>query len=101
MPCEWYKTENGGVIHVNRGRSGGKQVCQFCRQHYRDGKLCDFPIGDGKTCDAAMCAGCSRTLGTQNIQVTHGLQRLGDTIDVCPNHREHATVQQGRIVVKE
>jgi len=97
MPCEWYK-KDGVVIHVNRGRSRGpKRNCKFCHQDYYGGKLCDFPVGDGRTCDAEMCNECARTLGKQNTEIGSGLKRLNDTIDVCPNHRGHAVVQGGEI----
>lgn len=86
MPCEWYE-KDGAIIHVNRGRGGRKQECKFCHQKYSEGKLCDFPIEHGKTCDAAMCKDCARTLGRQETDAGHGLKKLNDTIDVCPIHR--------------
>jgi hypothetical protein len=102
MPCEWYKSADGVVIHVNRGHSRSPQrICKFCRQKYRDGKLCDFPVEHGKTCDAEMCSDCARTLGPQETHIGHGIVRLGDTIDVCPIHRDQAVVQGGRILSKE
>jgi len=98
MPCEWYKTADGSVMHVNRGHSTGpKQHCKFCGQKYREGKLCDFPIGEGRTCDAAMCNACARTLGSQETEIGDGMKRLGDTIDVCPIHRAQATVRDGKL----
>ena len=101
MPCEWYKMADGTVVHVNRGRGGGKmQTCKFCRKQYREGKLCDFPVGNGRTCDAAMCEGCSRTIGRQHTDTGAGMQRLNDTIDVCPIHREQAVVVDGKIKEK-
>lgn len=97
MPCEWLK-KDGVVIHINRGRGRGpKQHCKFCDRDYYGGKLCDFPIGDGRTCDAAMCDACARTLGSQDTDIGNGLKRLGDTIDVCPLHRGKAVVQGGQI----
>jgi hypothetical protein len=53
------------VIHVNRGRStrGPKRHCKFCGEGYYGGKLCDYPVGNGRTCDAQMCDECARTLG--------------------------------------
>jgi hypothetical protein len=87
MPCEWYKTVDGTVIHINRSRRGRKQECKFCHQKYSEGKLCDFPVGNGKTCDAAMCNECTRTIGNQHTEIGGGMKRLNDTIDVCPIHR--------------
>jgi hypothetical protein len=91
MPCEWYKTADGVVVHVNRrGASPGRLMkCKFCNYNYREneGKLCDFPVGNGKTCDAAMCRSCAHPLGAQETDAGSGLKRLGDTIDVCPIHR--------------
>jgi hypothetical protein len=96
-PCEWLKTADGTVMHINRGRGGGKQFCKFCRRKYSEGKLCDFPVGNGRTCDAAMCNECARTLGSQETEIGHGMKRLGDTIDVCPVHRSRAVVVDGKI----
>lgn len=95
MPCEWYE-KDGVVIHVNRGRGRGpRRTCQFCHQSYYGGKLCDFPIGDGRTCDAEMCDKCARTVGGQNSDIGQGFKRLADTIDVCPNHGGYAIIRQG------
>ena len=89
MPCEWYEID-GAIILVNRGRGGKKQTCKFCGNKYSEGKLCDFPVEHGKTCDAAMCNECSRTLGYQHTDTGLGMKRLNDTIDVCPIHRGQA-----------
>jgi hypothetical protein len=98
MPCEWYKTADGQLMHIHRGHSTGpKRRCRFCQLPYREGRLCDFPIGKGKTCDAEMCSSCARTLGAQNTPVGAGMQRLGDTIDVCPAHRSKVFVSGGKI----
>lgn len=96
-PCEWLKTADGVVIHVNRGRStrGPKRHCKFCGKDYYGGKLCDFPVGNGRTCDAQMCDECARTLGRGEVEIGHGIKRLNDTIDVCPIHRGHAVVVDG------
>lgn len=102
MPCEWYQMPGGGVVHIKRGRSGAKKHCKFCRASYKadDGKLCDFPVGNGKTCDAEMCGGCARTLGKQHTDAGHGMKRLNDTIDVCPIHRAAAAVRDGKIQLR-
>ena len=100
MPCEWLELPGGGVAHINRGRSRGpKRHCKFCHSDYYGGKLCDFPIGPGRTCDAQMCDACARTLGRQNTEIAPGtgIKRLNDTIDVCPLHRGLAAVHEGSI----
>ena len=87
MPCEWLETDDGVVMHINRGRSGGKKkLCPFCKRRPVS-KLCDWPTEPGRTCDAEMCDDCARTLGHQDIKIAPGLTKLGDTWDVCPNHR--------------
>jgi hypothetical protein len=89
MPCEWYE-KDGTVIHVHSRSGGSKRLeCKFCHETYSQskGKLCDFPIGHGKTCDAAMCNECTRTIGNQHTEIGGGMKRLNDTIDVCPIHR--------------
>jgi hypothetical protein len=89
MPCEWLKDEKTGtVIHINRGRGGKKKPCPFCKRGWVS-KLCDYPIGNGKTCDAEICDRCATQLGHQNTPYGEGtsLVRLNDTIDVCPIHK--------------
>ncbi len=87
MPCEWIKGPNGEVIHINRGRSGGKKKpCPFCKRGLVS-KLCDYPVGSGKTCDAEMCDQCKTTLGSQETEFAPGFKRMNDTLDVCPIHK--------------
>jgi hypothetical protein len=45
--------------------------CSFCKRAEGD-RLCDFDIGDGKTCDARVCGRCAK--------------RVGPNLDHCPNH---------------
>lgn len=98
MGCEWVEMADGTVAHFNRGHSRGpKRYCKFCRKDYYGGKLCDFPLGGGRTCDAEMCDSCARTLGSQDTDIGHDMKRLGDTIDVCPIHRGQALVQSGEL----
>lgn len=100
MPCEWLKAPDGTVVHVNRRHSRDpKRHCKFCGYDYYGGKLCDFPIGAGRTCDAQMCDECARTLGRGEVEIGGGMKRLNDTIDVCPLHRgmAMATVADGKI----
>jgi len=44
-------------------------------------------MGEELTCDAGMCNRCATTLGAHNVDIGNGIQRLGDTFDVCPTHR--------------
>ena len=98
MGCEWLQMPDGSIAHLNTGRGRGpKRHCKFCHHDYYGGKLCDFPIGNGKTCDAEMCDGCARTLGSQATDIGRGVKKLGDTIDVCPIHRGRASVQGGKL----
>ena len=98
MPCEWYELPGGGVAHIHRSKSRGpKRHCKFCNTDYYGGKLCDFPIGNGRTCDAQLCDNCSQTLGRQASLQQSGLKRLNDTIDVCPLHRGMAVVTKGTL----
>ena len=103
MPCDWLKDKDGNnVIHLNMGHSRGqKKNCKFCHREYREGKLCDFPVGNDRTCDAEMCNGCARTLGRGDVPIGHGLKRINDTFDVCPIHRGHAVVVEGQILAHD
>ena len=99
MPCEWLKTDDGAVIHINRGRASSKpKICPFCKRG-NVSKLCDFPLTPDRkrTCSAEMCDGCSRTLGRGDVRVSEHLIRPNDTIDVCPTHRGAAVVVDGKI----
>lgn len=100
MPCEWLKAPDGTVIHLNRARGGRRHLCKFCNQKYGEGKACDYPLGNGKTCDAEMCSNCAVTLGYQNTDIGSGMKRLGDTIDLCPLHRDKAVVRGGELILR-
>jgi len=102
MPCEWLRGPNGEVIQIRTTRKPGRLMkCRFCNYNYReaDGKLCDFPVAEGKTCDAVMCPSCAVTLGQQDTDIGHGMRKIGDTIDLCPDHRTKAAVRNGKIVI--
>jgi hypothetical protein len=100
MPCDWLKGPNGAVIHINRGRSGErKKLCPFCKRG-QVAKLCDFPLGDGKTCDAEMCDHCASTRGGQHTDIGGGFTKLNDTLDYCPKHK-HQTPQKEAETMKQ
>lgn len=95
----WVRDEHGTVIHLNTGRSRGrKKHCKFCTRNYHGGRLCDFPVGEGRTCDAEMCESCCVTLGRQDSDMGHGLKRINDSVDVCPIHRA-AIFRDGKLVM--
>ena len=87
MPCEWLQGPNGSVIHLHTS-GGRKKQCTFCKKGWVS-KLCDYPVGHGKTCDAGMCDRCTTTLGRQDTPLAPGSKfvRPNDTIDVCPIHK--------------
>lgn len=73
MACKWIKLADGTHVHINMGNSGKKRVqCRFCRRGWIS-KLCDFPVGHGKTCDAGFCDACAAT--------------VGPNVDYCPIHK--------------
>jgi hypothetical protein len=101
-PCEWLRGPNGEVIHLNVARSRGRLMkCKFCRYNYNEneGKLCDFPVAEGKTCDAAMCKDCAVTLGGQMTPVGVSDFKRPDSVDVCPIHRT-AVFRDGKLVME-
>lgn len=69
MPCQRFETADGmvGIICTKT------VYCAYCRKPHTS--LCDYPVGDNKTCDKPMCSDC-RTI-------------IGDNIDVC---REHSNI---------
>jgi hypothetical protein len=72
MPhCDVVRTPEGGVAFVcGRGRRG--KLC-FVRHCGRDSEvLCDWPLGNGKTCDRPCCRGHAK--------------RVGDNVDYCLEH---------------
>lgn len=62
------------AIICRRG-AGRPRNCQSCGLRlYAGGILCDFAVGDGKTCDRFECRKCSR--------------RVGENLDYCSKHKE-------------
>lgn len=61
---------------------GGVQPCHSCGQvaDY----LCDYPIGDGKTCDLPLCEECRHKVADPH-NADSGID-LGDGFDLCPTH---------------
>jgi hypothetical protein len=71
--CEHINLGDGNFAIVCGVRRGPRAKCSFCRRRPHE-KLCDFDLGNGKTCDAKMCDSCSTKIGPDR--------------DLCPAHRE-------------
>jgi hypothetical protein len=69
MVCEVVEFDGFRAILCGRSR---RQRCKFCGSGYAD-KLCDFPTGNGRTCDASMCSRCATNIAHE--------------IDYCPQHK--------------
>lgn len=66
MPCQRFGTADGmiGIICTKT------VYCAYCGKPHTS--LCDYPVGNNKTCDKPMCDYC-RVI-------------IGDNIDVCREH---------------
>jgi hypothetical protein len=74
MPCRPVY-HDGKAVGFACGR-GGPQTCKFCmktNRHRPVTKLCDFPVGQGRTCDAGMCSDCAT--------------KIREEVDYCPVHK--------------
>ena len=69
MPCNHVTLPGGGyAIICSRGRR--PRPCACC--NLPSTKLCDFPTGNGKTCDLPLCDKCA--------------VKGGPNVDFCPGH---------------
>jgi hypothetical protein len=75
MTCEVVKLGDGtSMISCScgsRGRVAKSERCGWCER--RGTKLCDQPVGDGKTCDRRICPG----------HASH----VEPNRDYCPDHK--------------
>lgn len=71
MTCHTIKSGRGNAIVCTRGPRTRRCACGNPAT-----KLCDFPMGNGKTCDVPMCDACAFGIGPD--------------IDVCSHHKESA-----------
>lgn len=69
--CEKVNFGDGGLTIVC-GLGSHRKRCFFCKNRYQT-KLCDFPVGNKKTCDAPMCDLCATS--------------VGHDLDYCPKHK--------------
>ena len=70
MACRTQKMPNGGVMWMCGDAFNDTPVCRVCG-HIAD-RLCDYPVGNDKTCDSALCQEHAR-----NIK---------GNLDYCPEH---------------
>jgi hypothetical protein len=68
MGCARIKTDIGTGFVC--GDDEAVVACHFCG--YWSEYLCDYPVGEGKTCDLPLCIDCINT--------------IGDDLDLCPIH---------------
>ncbi|QNI34504.1 hypothetical protein H7849_11775 [Alloacidobacterium dinghuense] len=79
MPCHPYVDEQGHVFLINC-REPRLPACEFCGKTAP--KLCDFPTGNGKTCDATICDACAKSVGFDR--------------DYCPAHAPQRSLFGGQ-----
>jgi len=71
MPCR--NVDHGDGRHaIVCGPPARARKCIVCGVSTKEPKLCDFPVGKGKTCDAPMCRACAR--------------HTDPDTDFCPRH---------------
>lgn len=72
MSCHHVELPDGHrAIVCVRGERRRLAKCVKCEQRTAD-RLCDFMLPNGKTCDAAVCAGCTSSPAPD--------------VDYCPRH---------------
>jgi hypothetical protein len=69
---EWIRLEDGTTAIVCG--SGPRPRAKPCKCGARSTKLCDYPIGGRKTCDAPLCDRCAVSMGRNR--------------DWCPDHSQ-------------
>lgn len=70
MGCETLTDENGHVVGFICAHGRSREKCWKCGRPAS--LLCDYPVGEGKTCDKPLCRACA-------IHVGHDR-------DYCPDH---------------
>ena len=81
MPCYTMKDSKGEVVGFMCGDFG--EPCPVCGAVAEN--FCDYPVGDGKTCDRLLCDDCSRI--------------IGDDIHYCVDHYQEwlKFVESGKV----
>jgi len=80
MPCEFWKSPDGQIVGVICSRGPKRQKCYICSR--LSSSLCDYPVGNGKTCDKPMCSQCKTTIGPD--------------LDVCREHNNPDDIAKTR-----
>jgi hypothetical protein len=63
MTCE-HVNLGGGVHALIRRPAERARKCSVCKVSTKEPRLCDFPIGGGKSCDKVLCRACARPAPT-------------------------------------
>lgn len=70
----WLKMPDGTNVHVKMAKPR-RAKCDECRDRPHD-FLCDYPTGEGQTCDRRICRLCVTKIGprdfcTHHVHVSH------------------------------
>lgn len=79
MKCTTIRLPDGSGVIVCGARQPRAARCQWAGCLRPHAALCDFPIGNGRTCDAKICE-------------AHRL-RIGPNEDRCPQHAEQLLLE--------
>lgn len=79
MNCNLVALPGGGAAIVCR-ETPRARTCSVCKRKTREYRLCDYPAGGKKTCDAVLCVACA--------------DHRGRDVDYCPLH---AAAVDGRL----
>ena len=71
MPCKPFRSADGKIVGIVCSREPRNRPCRFCGNP--SSKLCDYPVSNGKTCDAPLCPACA--------------VHIEPDTDYCPNHK--------------
>jgi hypothetical protein len=81
MTCE-HVNLGGGVHALIRRPAERARKCSVCKVSTKEPRLCDFPIGGGKSCDKVLCRACARPAPTSKSAPE--IQPAPE--DYCPLH---------------
>lgn len=81
MACRIMTNKDGRFVGFACGRGHPQQPAQNCQACLtrRASKRCDWPVGDGRTCDRWLCDRCAR--------------HVSPDLDYCPHHGQQQPVK--------